>query len=846
MKQHSEVLRSVLITGLLVVLLALAAVFGSFQRNTQLQSRVWVIHTYQVLQQLEEVSSALSDAEAAQSNYLLTGHPRYLEQYKQASLKAETAANKVRQQTADNPDQQRNNGILASKVEEKRAIMDQLIQAVQPKNPAQLASSDIEARKLHYSQDIEKILQDMKRGEHELLEKRARDLAENTQNGNLLLLIFLALAVAAVLVLGWFMRRYLLGRIALERMLASRAHQIQLVLDTMSDGVILADMQGQFVLFNPAAQHLVGPLYSMPPDKWSHHFGIFGSDQTTHYPSEQLPLARALRGEAVDDVELYLKSPSVPMGRWINATARPIKQQDDDFEGAIVVFRDISERKEAEKRVSEFYSTVSHELRTPLTSIRGSLGLIEGGVAGDVSETASQLVRIARTESDRLIRLINDILDIRKLEAGKLDLRKSTVQSQDLVERCIQGCQGFAEERGITLLTSIKTTGPLECDEDRVIQVLTNFVSNAIKFSRPGQRVTVALQPGTAAFKYSVTDEGEGIPQEQMHKLFGKFQQIDQTDARRQEGTGLGLAISKAIVEEHGGVVGVESELGLGSTFWFELPAVFSPARIDEDDAEIITECPALVVEDDPKLSHLLKSHLAQDGFDVLCAATISEATNILKKVVPLVVLLDLHLPDGSGLDLLATLDKLGGEAEIPVIVITGSSQSEHYGNPTLVDWITKPFDPQRLNRALDKVREGFGPAQVLIVEDDAATRSVLKQQLKTLGIACREAEDGMRAIAEMKENDPDLLILDLEIPAPNGGELIDIMKSEGNGAKPLIVYTASDLTEEQKQRLSLGLTAHLTKSRTSEEQLLNTVRSFVSRLLLEKVRNSHKGAIDG
>lgn len=847
MKQHSEVLRSVVVTAVLVVLLSMAAVFGTFQRSIQLQSREWVIHTYQVLQQLEAVSSSLAGAEAAQSEYLQTGDQRYLERYKTFSQRAELAVNKVRQHTADNPDQQINIGSLFTKVGEKRAIMDELVNKVSPRDANSASISETETRSLRYTQEIQKILDEMKQAENKLLEERALELAENTQNGNLLLLLFLALAVGAVLLLGWFMRQYLLGRINLERMLAARAHQIQLVLDTMSDGVILADMDGKFVLFNPAAQQLIGPLYSMSPDKWSHHFGIFGTDQTTIFPAEELPLARAMRGESVDDVELYVKSPSVPSGRWISVTARPIRPSDDDvFQGAIVVFRDISERKEAEKRVSEFYSTVSHELRTPLTSIRGSLGLIEGGIAGEVNETTGQLVRIARVESDRLIRLINDILDIRKLEAGKLELRKTTTQSEDLVERSIQGCQGFADERGITLLTNIKTGGPLECDEDRVIQVITNFVSNAIKFSKPGGKVTLMLQPATAAFKFSIIDEGEGIPPDQMHKLFEKFQQIDQTDSRRQEGTGLGLAISKAIVEEHGGTVGVESQFGRGSTFWFELPAVFSPAHIIKDDTTDGGDHPALIVEDDAKLSHLLKAHLTQDGFDVLCAGTVAEAEAILSKVRPLVVLLDINLPDGNGLDLLTKLDGQAGGGEIPVIVITGGSQSSDYGNPTLVDWITKPFDSQRLTRALDKVRQGFGSAQVLIVEDDPSTRSVLKEQLKTLGIDCREAPDGQQALIELHEHEPDLLILDLEIPAPSGSQLIDQMKSEGNGSKPLIVYTASDLTEEQKQRLSLGLTAHLTKSRTSEEQLLNTVRSFVSRLLLEKVRESNKEVIDG
>lgn len=257
-----------------------------------------------------------------------------------------------------------------------------------------------------------------------------------------------------------------------------------------------------------------------------------------------------------------------------------------DDEGRVVLLipegRDISETKEAAKRVRDFYSTVSHELRTPLTSIRGSLGLIEGGLAGQVSEKAARLVSIARSESDRLIRLINDILDIRKIEAGKLELRKSKVDLQNLIGKAVDGIRGMADDAGITLVPELLCGGTCECDEDRILQVLTNLVSNAIKFSDQAKEVIVRLEPGAGnSFRFSVIDHGPGIKAEQLHKLFGKFQQLDSGDTRKiQQGTGLGLAISKSIVELHDGSIGVESKEGQGTTFWFELPA-FKPESVN-------------------------------------------------------------------------------------------------------------------------------------------------------------------------------------------------------------------------------------------------------------------------
>lgn len=248
-----------------------------------------------------------------------------------------------------------------------------------------------------------------------------------------------------------------------------------------------------------------------------------------------------------------------------------------DHSGAVALLipegRDITEKKQAEVRVSEFYSTVSHELRTPLTSIRGSLGLIDGGLAGPITDKTKTLVTIACEESDRLIRLINDILDLRKIEAGMLELRISRVAPTELVEKVVKNLGGLTAQSGITLVAhSCEDVQSLDCDADRIMQVLTNIVSNAIKFSPRGQNVSIAVSGDEHLVKFSVEDHGPGIPPEQQHKLFGKFQQIDQSDRRNKDGSGLGLAISKALIEQHGGTIGFDSGPKGGTIFWFSLP----------------------------------------------------------------------------------------------------------------------------------------------------------------------------------------------------------------------------------------------------------------------------------
>ncbi|MES1243696.1 MAG: GAF domain-containing sensor histidine kinase [Acidobacteriota bacterium] len=232
----------------------------------------------------------------------------------------------------------------------------------------------------------------------------------------------------------------------------------------------------------------------------------------------------------------------------------------------------VAEREHVERTRSELISVVSHELRTPLTSIRGSLGLIEGGAVGEVPARISPLVQVARNSTDRLIRLINDVLDLEKMEAGRLELRRVSLDVAELVGAAVAGIEGMAGASGVRVESRVEPLLRVDGDPDRLVQVLTNLLSNAIRVSPRGGRVEVLAEPATAGrIRLSVRDEGPGIAEQDLPRLFGKFQQIDGGSAPG--GTGLGLAICRGIVEEHGGRIGVTSRLGEGATFWIEIHA---------------------------------------------------------------------------------------------------------------------------------------------------------------------------------------------------------------------------------------------------------------------------------
>jgi len=513
--------------------------------------------------------------------------------------------------------------------------------------------------------------------------------------------------------------------------------------------------------------------------------------------------------------------------RWLAAKVFPIFNEDGELVRVCGVARDINEKKEAERRVSEFYSTVSHELRSPLTSIRGSLGLIEGGVVGEVSDQVKTFITIARSESDRLIRLINNILDLRKIEAGKLELKLDELSVQDLIDTTIGALLGMAAVNRIELISLSRDEYELFADRDLISQVLTNVISNAIKFSPDGGKVTVGLTPDEPGFLcFWVQDEGPGIPASQIHKLFGKFQQLDSSDTRSKGGTGLGLAISKAIVEQHGGSIGVESEEGEGAKFWFKLPLYVPDAQLPKR---------ALIYSCDGALSTHLSIVAQLDSIVTVTSNDLNESIRFLREEHFDVLILDVGSNPSTAIDLLATTTTLN--RCLPVVVVSGATVDKNaYGDALILDGVVDALDSVTFAKTVTDciARCQDKSPKILIVEDDPATRAVVRQQIGELGIHCMEAHDGEHALELMRDQMPDLIVLDVGLPKVDGFDLIATLRREAKNV-PVIIYTARDLSRDDKDALSLGLTRYLTKSQNSAHDLLAAVRELLSGIVAGK-----------
>jgi PAS domain S-box-containing protein len=390
-------------------------------------------------------------------------------------------------------------------------------------------------------------------------------------------------------------------------------------------------------------------------------------------PGFEVFVAKARLGIPDENEWTYIRKDGSTFPVMLSVTA--LYDENNNISGYLGIGSDITERKKVEKTKNEFVSSVSHELRTPLTSIGGALGLILGGVTGEIDDKTKKMLEIANTNCDRLVRLINDILDIEKIEFGKMSFKKIYTNVNQVIERALNDNEQYASSFNVDLYFEKNTPDNLSIllDQDRILQVLTNLLSNAIKYSPPGDTVTVRSKVDDVNVHIEVSDNGEGIPAEFHSEIFKKFSQADSSSTRKKGGTGLGLNIAKAIIEKHDGELGFETKVNHGSTFYFSLPLKPKNKPISRDyksikvDEEKITHVKSshpkiLHVEDDGDIAEIINTMVSGTG-EVTHCNTIEKAKKILEKERFELVIIDVGLPDGSGLDLIPLIKSKHGSS---------------------------------------------------------------------------------------------------------------------------------------------------------------------------------------
>ena len=854
----------------LLLLVIMASVAWSVSRNAAAMNAVRASQRAITLSQ--ELLNSVVDLETGERGFIITQNPRFLEPYEMARARIPSELAALRGAVAEHE------GEVRARHEQQLARIEQLIRewlATVGEPAVALARTDPGAAvalvKAGYgislTDEIRRIIADFQ--QEERTEQQIASLASSAALRQTLVVTVLGALTAAALLLAVFARAAAQVERALAEVSAatsrvargergalvptSRIAQVsalaanfntmaaQLAEQERSRSATLAALTASEARTRALINAIPDILMTVAPDGTIRTFKPPGDEENQAWVDAMIgqrvrdvlpasaanPLMEGVRcalesgGPYRTEFSLDMASitPEAPGVRDFEARFVPVLGEE-----ALVISRDITDRKRVEQLKNEFVSTVSHELRTPLTSIRGSLSLIASGVLGQLQPRGQKLVSIALSNSERLVRLINDILDIDKIESGKLEFHDEAVNLGQLVLRAADDNHAFAEQYDARLETHVPDAPVLVWgDPDRLLQVLTNLISNAVKFTPAGSAVTVRVEQRDGWARVEVRDRGPGVPEAFRFRIFQRFAQADSGDTRQQGGTGLGLSISKAIIDRHGGRIGFEDHEGGGTVFWFELRA-HAPAEA----AARAPQRRVLVCEDDADVANLLSLVLRERGVLVDTVYSAEDAEAALRERAYDALLLDLMLPGKDGLTLIRDLRRDERTANLPIVVLSAvADEQRHVLNGDaigIVDWLSKPIDVNALMRSLSRATRAApgGTLRVLHVDDDPDLRHVVQELLRGTAEAT-PAHSLAEARALLAVAHFDLVLLDVALPDGSGLDLLAELQRT-HPPVPVLVFSASELERADLERVA----ASLVKSRTSNEELIDLIQALI------------------
>lgn len=573
-------------------------------------------------------------------------------------------------------------------------------------------------------------------------------------------------------------------------------HRSDAVLSSTGDGLLVFDADRRVAFVNPAATRMLGKdaesLIGQQGDPWT----VLGLEPAAEGVCESGPQMREVRVEE-------------PEHRIMDVRVDPVVDEQGICEGAVVSLHDVTAEREAMQMKNEFVSTVSHELRTPLTSIKGYIDLILEGEVGEINEMQREFLSIVKENSDRLVELINDMLDISRIESGRIVLKIQPLDVAERIEGAVNTFRAVADQQGRSINVDVPGDLPrVAGDADRVGQVLINFLSNAIKYSPAGGDVDVSASLADGSVRIAISDHGIGIAEEDQARLFTKFYRVDSTLTREIGGTGLGLSICKSIIELLGGQVGAQSAAGEGSTFWFTLPLA-APELVRTPSLEGPLGSPGgriLVVDESEEAANLVETYLTKRGYQVTKAFTSEEAWQKAIELQPRVVTLDVMLGEGAGFELLKHLKADERTADIPVVVLSIICDEGKSHRMGATGYLEKPIDKERLIEVVDTLIGSVVSPVALVVDDDRAIVDVLSRTLKQRGFAVMAAFDGKEALAAVERVRPHIILLDLRMPVMDGYEVLTRLKLDPETADiPIVIMSAYNFEAERADVLKLA-----------------------------------------
>lgn len=575
-------------TAIILIVAAVLIYIGTMTLNLaadRLANSYLSSKQFQLVDLLDQIVLDMSRADAQEREYVLTGDAKTIEQYKLCFNRIDACVAKLKTLLSDNSRYSMLLDELTDSISFRKSCAEEVIQVRSSGGMASALARSDKFDEGHLTKHVEWLAKEVSGTINSEMTARFSELDKASLTTLIGISFILISALLALLIVILGVNRYVSERHraeaalrAAQQALSEREARMRALVETAPDGIVTIRSDGTIESVNAVLENLCGVPAS----------DLIGVDIERIIPSFLLDgrisdLASGQRSPFSAGRELYAvrqDGSHVP----VEVSTSTVSLGHEDVYTGIV--RDITERKEVEERVKDFYSMVSHELRTPLASIRTALGLMES-FSDELSDKTRPVVRIAAAEADRLMRLINDILDMRKVESGKLELALDAFDASDLVRKAIEGIDSLAHQSQVTIENEANTALDVYCDGDRILQVLSNILANAVKYSPSPGKVIVACEKSGSSCKISVRDFGPGVAKNQAHKLFGRFEQLRAKDGKNRAGSGLGLAIAKAIVEQHGGEIGVELPDGGGSIFWFSLPLAedeIESLELDEDE----------------------------------------------------------------------------------------------------------------------------------------------------------------------------------------------------------------------------------------------------------------------
>jgi PAS domain S-box-containing protein len=640
--------------------------------------------------------------------------------------------------------------------------------------------------------------------------------------------------------------------------------RVRAITDSVNEAIALVAPDGRILEVNRRFSELFGiPAERITnidlEDAHNFYLQVFEDGESLFHLTQA-----AIHDQEATDTRIIVQN--WPQRRELQLFTTPVSN-DGNYLGRLYVFRDVTHEREVDRMKTEFVSMVSHELRTPLTSIKGFTEMVLDGDAGEIDEEVREFLEIVYANAERLVALVNDLLDISRIESGRINLKSEPVDLQAIVQAVENTMQHKLQEKGQTLIVEIDPdAAQVIGDRDKLVQVLTNYVSNAYKYSPEGAVIRIEITRQGDHARVAVIDNGYGISPENQKQLFTKFYRVDNSLTSAIGGTGLGLSIVKQIIEMMGGEVGVESEEGVGSTFTFTVPLAEEGSQRSEvrsqrseagdqkpevgdqisevggpkleeskrerpgDQSVTSTRDHILVIEDDADIARLIAHRLQQAGYNTAITASAEEALGYLNDHHPDLITLDIGLPGMSGDELAARLKADITTRDIPIIVI--SVFADDPDNMKFAAYtLSKPIGQEEL---LDKVGSLLHHQQedaVLIIEGDAAIREQLAEAISSMGHEVMLAKNGEEGLARMETSQPGVILLDLHLPDVDGFDILKRLSDNEKSAEiPVITLTADpDNSPGTRARvLALGA-SDLVTTPIDMDMLMQEIEIFLS-----------------